>query len=110
MRDGVGRHGSGVLRPAGSPSERTTKGCEHREAWQENNKDAREINIRGGRVETPFNPINPLLILRILTICVKSVGEHRCLRYFNNGLSGLNGFVGGVIIGLNGFTCGGIIG
>ena len=54
--------------------------------------------------QNPFNPINPLLILRVLT-SVKSVGEHRCLRYFNNGFIGLNGFSCCVVIGLNGFTC-----
>ena len=65
----------------------------------------REVRLlRNTYPANPFNPINPLLILRILTICVKSVGEHRCLRYFNNGLSGLNGFVGGVFIGLNGVS------
>ena len=58
--------------------------------------------------KNPFNPINPLLILRTQK-SVKSVGEHRCLRYVNNGLSGLNGFTCCVIIGLNGFVGGVII-
>ena len=52
-----------------------------------------------------FNPINPLLNPRTQK-SVKSVGEHRCLRYVNNGLSGLNGFTCCVIIGLNGFVGG----
>ena len=51
--------------------------------------------------KNPFNPINPLLILRVLT-SVKSVEEHRCLRYFNNGFIGLNGFTCCVVFGLNG--------
>ena len=58
--------------------------------------------------KNPFNPINSLLILRTQK-SVKSVGEHRGLRYVNNGLSGLNGFTCCVIIGLNGFVGGVII-
>ena len=75
--------------------------------WQAAKPSGDKCPLEG--TQNPFNPINPLLILRVLT-SVKSVGEHRCLRYINNGFIGLNGFVGGVIIGLNGFTCCVIIG
>ena len=51
----------------------------------------RQVHPLEDAPKNPFNPINPLLILRVLT-SVKSVGEHRCLRYINNGFIGLNGF------------------
>ena len=66
--------------------------------------ERRQVHPLEDAPKNPFNPINPLLILRVLT-SVKSVGEHRCLRYFNNGFIGLNGFTCCVVIGLNGFTC-----
>ena len=66
--------------------------------------ERRQVHPLEDAPKNPFNPINPLLILRVLT-SVKSVEEHRCLRYFNNGFIGLNGFSCCVVIGLNGFTC-----
>ena len=108
------RHSSGGAAVSAAPTKQTTffRGCS---CLSCTNK-ANGIHVLGwctswlvhlrqvhplGRTQNPLNPINPLLILRVLT-SVKSVGEHRCLRYFNNGFIGLNGFVGGVIIGLNG--------
>ena len=67
--------------------------------------ERRQVHPLEDAPKNPFNPINPLLILRTQK-SVKSVGEHRCLRYVNNGLSGLNGFTCCVIIGLNGFVGG----
>ena len=73
--------------------------------------ERRQVHPLEDAPKNPFNPINPLLILRTLTICVhpKSVGEHRCLRYINNGFIGLNGFTCCVVFGLNGFVGGGNI-
>ena len=40
------------LRPTGSPCERTAKGHQHREAWQQYNENAREVKQNSGLIHS----------------------------------------------------------
>ena len=104
------RHSSGGAAVSAAPTKQTAFMCSVGAllALASGKAERRQVHPLEDAPKNPFNPINPLLILRAQK-SVKSVGEHRCLRYVNNGLSGLNGFTCCVIIGLNGFVGGVII-
>ena len=59
------------LRPTGSPCERTAKGHQHREAWQQDNENAREVKQNSGVFHSKKSLLRHANIVQKVKICYK---------------------------------------